>query len=367
MKKYFLFLVLIYFYLLPAVGQMSKELEDMLNSMDQNGHRDDDFLSLEKMMLNDNNNAEPFVLKDTLIRYNPIIEDKINWNKFNVEGRWRLVYKEFASQDMHIRPYTDPLEQRKCLNGELLFTNNFLYGTTTCLNNFLTFPEGVQTKTIAIDKAVNDDNLSPRYRYLYSALEERFELKNLNLLQFQGQAYATGDTYVYVVLNDSNMITFFDGYLFFLKKVGPVDHNMTIEDAGKIMEWPKDNRGYKMIIGKNTGVVYDFLDANEIHSDDSRARLHFIYFPPKLGQNYLSIHNLFINEKTGQMETKLLYSNKETLNNIKHIYINPNYLLSPFLRITLDNTMSKKYSWGIKYKLIQKQLKSKRAKSEKSN
>lgn len=70
---------------------------------------------------------------------------------------------------------------------------------------------------------------------------------------------------------------------------------------------------------------------------------------------------------TGQMETKLLYSNKETLNNIKHIYINPNYLLSPFLRITLDNTMSKKYSWGIKYKLIQKQLKSKRAKSEKSN
>lgn len=167
-------------------------------------------------MLNDNNNnAEPFVLKDTLIRYNPIIEDKINWNKFNVEGRWRLVYKEFASQDMHISPYTDPLEQRKCLNGELLFTNNFLYGTTTCLNNFLTFPEGIQTKTIAIDKAVNDDNLSPRYRYLYSALEERFELKNLNLLQFQGQAYATGDTYVYVVLNDSNMITFLTDIYFF--------------------------------------------------------------------------------------------------------------------------------------------------------
>lgn len=362
MKKYCFCLFLVCCYFVSANAQISEEMEKMLNG--QGGKRDDDFLSLEKMMQDAGNTADSSILRDTLIRYNPVIEQQINWNSFNIEGRWRLVYKEFATQDMNIRPYTDPLEQRKCLNGELLFAKDFLYGTTTCLNNFLTYPEGIQKKTISVEKAVSDDNLSPRYRYLYSALEERFELKNLNLVQFSGQAYATGDTYTFLVLNDSNMVTFFDGYLFFLKKVAQINPSMTIEDAGREMEWPLDNNGYKMIVGKNTGVVYDFLDENETHSEDRNAKLHFIYFPPKLGQNYLSIHNLFINEKTGQMESKLLYSNKETLNNIKHIYINPNYLLSPLLRISLDNSMSKKYSWGIKYKLVERQIRSKRARQE---
>lgn len=348
------------FFLHPLQAQMSQEVQDMLNNLDGRGTpKQDDVLDLEAMMRDLQNATDTARKKDTFIRYNPVINEEINLKKFNLTGKWKIVYKEYTTQSMHITPYTDPTEQKKCLFGEMIFGKNFLYGNTTCLANFLLFRE-VHKKNFSIDKAIRSDNVSPKLRYIYAAIQDRFNLEHLNQVQFEGEAFETSDTYTYYILNDSTMFTLFDGYVFFLQKIEQVDPDISIETAAKTLGWEKDLRGFKMVVGKNTGSAYVFLDSSDTQSNDPNAQIHFIYYPPKLGMNYFAIHNLYINNKTGQMDSKLFYSNQETINNIKHIYIRPKHLLSNMIRLTINNSMNKKYSWGVKYKLQERNIRKKK-------
>lgn len=348
--------------------ELPPDFEALMNggSAQQEG---DDFLSLESMMRDVSTVTDTAGIHDTLIRFIPEINPNISIKSFNWRGVWELVYKEYLTRDMHIEPYNNPTEQKKCLFGKLVFGENFFYGNTTCLANFSLF-DNPKKLALSVDKVVNDDNIPPKRRYIYQALKERYDIDKLNVLEIKGQSYESEDTYEYFVLNDSVMVTLFDNYVFFLKRLERVEKSINVEKASSMIEWEMDNKGYKMIVGKNTGTVYDFLDSAEISSKDPAARLHIIYYPPKLGQNFLQIHNLYINNETGQMDQKLLYANKEPLNNIKHIYIPPRFLLSSLIKITLDNSMNKKYSWGIKYKLMERKnvkIKKKKVKNKESS
>lgn len=337
-------------------GDLPPEFQEMMGGRGgtQNG---DDLLDLEAMMKDVSNISDSSILKQPLIRFDPKLNENIDMRSFDYTGLWELVYKEYVTHDMKIAMYSESYEQKKCLFRSLVIEKDFLFGNTVCLSNFSLIVDPKKS-TLSIEKVIDDPDISPRLRHIYSAFKERFDVKKVNIFEFSGEAYETENSYLFFVLNDETMVTFFDGYVFYLKKQQKVDPSLEVEQAAKMVPWDRDVSGNKVIVGKSTASVYDFLDSADMYSDDPRAQIHFVYYPPKLGQNYLRVENLYRNRKTGQMESRLLYANRETVNNIKHFRIKPVALLSNLLRFTVENSMSKKYSWGVKYKLQERSEKS---------
>ncbi len=321
--------------------------------------------------------------KDSVFKYDVVLTPNLNLDNFDIKGIWKIAFKE-TFDDHRIAPFHKNYDLKPCLNDTILIAQEYLYATTTCLNNLLFFNMAdIKKNYFSLTHAFNNDNIKDAtrkksnkigliidtsgtiYESFLASLYERFGVDDIPTLTIQTSKIKGETELKFYVLSNNLIMCFFNSVIYYLERLPEslkqINYSLPIEKNYTSINWKKDHNDYTLITGKYINDFNIFIEEdpflalkNEERKKVRKPTIHISFYPPIIGDNNLSISNIVVNPKTNILSSVELYNSGGPINSVKQIYIPLEKVQSPLFTINFVSNESKKYSWGMKYKIIYK-------------
>ncbi len=368
------------------VKEMKNPYESMMAGAMENSFSSglSDVGNLEKAMSeiggDENSNNQK---KDSVFKYDVVLTPNLSLDNFDMKGVWKIAFKE-TFDDHRITPFHKNYDLKPCLNDTVLIAQEYLYATTTCLNNLLFFNTAdIKKNYFSLSHAFHSNDIKDAtakksnkpgfvidtsgtiYQSFLASLYERFGVDDIPTLTIPASKLKGETELKFYVLSNNLMMYFFNSAIYYLERfpegLKQINYSLPVEQNYTSINWKQDPNNYTLITGKyindfNLFIEEDrFLALKNVENKIVRKpKLHITFYPPVIGDNNLSISNTVLNAKTNTLSSVELYNSEGPINSVKQIYIPLENVHSPLFTVNFMSNESKKYSWGMKYKIIYK-------------